>query len=105
MSDRQTPENPDENPFIVSFFEWRDNTVDENLRTVYRGDSSQRVTLVGIARDLEDSPTYWRLMAKLTDALDEARKQSPHAEGKVLLAFAARLYAAGSGAISEVETM
>jgi hypothetical protein len=90
-----------DNPHIPSFFEWYENPCEERLRTVYRGDISQRETLTTLARDLQESPTYWRLVSKLDDALAEARKEGPMAEGKVILAFATRMYAAGSGAIHD----
>ena len=83
------------------FFDWYENRCEQRLRAVYRGDNSQRQTLVDIAHSLRESHTYWRLVSSFTDAFDAARKESSAAEGQVLLAFAARLYAAGGGMIEE----
>lgn len=89
------PEQPiDAAHSFLNMFEWQDNRCEKALRTVWKYDISNRQKLVMVARDLEASETYWRLMAKFTDAFDAAKGRGD--EGNVLLALLARVYAAGT---------
>jgi hypothetical protein len=81
-------------PGLLSMFEWYENHCETALRIVYRQDIADRQKLLSCARDLEESESYWQLVANFDDACAQV-KDDPAAQGQVLLAFAIRMFAAG----------
>lgn len=76
-------------------FEWFENRLERSLEHVFRQDVPQRTRLLELMRDMQDSNRFEGLASAYQGAVQMAGDDT-QAKHHALLAFAARIYTAGT---------